>query len=164
MSDYCVVVVDGARARLFSLEPVPEGELGGGPNLVERGDLTQPEGAMKGDELWSNTKSGHNRGGSQAHAFDDHREQHSDEFRRRFARHVAEEAVRLTDSQHASQLVLAAEKRMLGFLREAFASSRPAGLNVTELAKDLSKLPTRDLHQFLAQEKLLPERRYEGAS
>lgn len=164
MSEYCVVVVNGVRARLFSLEPVPEGETGGGPNLVERADLTQPEDGMKGDELWANTKSGRNRGsgGSQAHGYDDHREQHSDEFRRRFARNIADETARLAGQQRASQVVLTAEKRMLGFLREAFSSAMPAGISVTELAKDLSRLSPQELHQYLAQEKLLPERRYEA--
>jgi protein required for attachment to host cells len=162
MNGYCVVVAAaGGRARLFTLEPARYPEVESGPNLVEQQDLVDPERESSGQELWANAKSGRNRapGGGPAHGYDDHREQHRDESERRFARQVAQEAVRLAREQAARTIVLAAEKRMLGFMREALDSLAREGVAVRELAKDLSKLPPLDLHEHLAREGLVPARR-----
>ena len=39
MSECCVVVVDSARARFFTLEATQMPETEGGPNLIEKEDL-----------------------------------------------------------------------------------------------------------------------------
>lgn len=162
MNGYCVVAADGGRARLFTLEPVQHPEVESGPTLMEHTDLVDPELARTGQDLWASTKSGRNRapGGGPAHGYDDHRTQHRAESERRFARLVAQEALGLAQQRETRTIVLAAEKRMLGFMREALeALTRGGGVAVRELAKDLSKHPPLEVHEHLAREGLLPARR-----
>lgn len=155
MSDYCVVVADGARARLFSLEDAAAGA--GGPNLVEIADLANPDVAanvLKGDQ-----KSGHNvaSASSGSHGFEDHRDRHRDESERRFAKQVMAEAAAVVGRKKAGCLVVAAEAQMLGHLREAF--NLPAAVQVSEVAKDLTSLAPQELHGHLAADNALPARK-----
>ncbi len=160
MSDYCVVAVDGVRARFFTLEPAQHPEVESGPLLVEvEGALVSPENELAGRELWSENKTGRNSSGGMAHGYDDHRDQHMDEFKRRFAKQVAEHALSLAERSKAKNLVLAAEKQILGFLRGALHVPTKAGFEVRELAKDVSRLSPQDLHGHLATEGLLPARK-----
>ncbi|MEJ2646525.1 MAG: host attachment protein [Gammaproteobacteria bacterium] len=161
MNQNCVVVAGGSRARFFSLQDPQVPEMESGPNLVELSDLVNPEKDARQRDLWSETKSGRNRSAASgaAHGYDDHREQHEDEFERRFARSVAEECLRLAQSHGTKNVVLVAQKRMLGFLRTTLDPVFKAGVEIQELAKDLSKLPPKELHEHLAREGLLPRRR-----
>lgn len=161
MNQTSVVVVNGSRARFFTLEPAQLGSIEGGPNLREREDLINPDVESHDQELWTETKSGRNRapGGGPAHGYDDHRDEHLDEFKRRFAREVAREAAGLVKETGSERLVLAAQKRMLGFLREELDPLLQTGVKVVEVTKDLSKMSAQELHQYLAREKVLPARK-----
>ena len=53
MSEYCVVVADGTRARFFTLEAAQFPEMESGPNLIEKKDLINPETETAGRELSS---------------------------------------------------------------------------------------------------------------
>ncbi len=165
MSEYVVVVADGSRARFFTLEPAEIPEVEGGPNLVEREDLANPELEAHDRDLWSEAKTGRNRApnGGPAHGYDDHRTQHEAEFERRFARRVAERAAELARANGTRRVVVAAEKRMLGFLRNESGALQKAGLEVREVARDLSKLVPRQIHEHLAREGALPRRRSPAA-
>ena len=159
MSDYCVVTVDGVRARFFCLEPVGQPAVESGPNLVEHRDaLINTELELSGRELWSDTKTGSNAANGMAHGYYDHRNQHTEEFKRRFAKQVADEAVQIAQRQGAKKLIVAAEKQMLGYLRNVLHVSPKAGYEVHELAKDLSRLSPQDLQGHLAAEGLVPLR------
>lgn len=158
MSDYCAVVTDAARARLFTLEPVEFPEVQSGPRLIEREAFVNPEKDLPESELFSTSKAGRNRApqGGPSHGYDDHRSQHTDEYERRFARVVADETMKLAQAHGARQVVLAAQPRMLGFLRQELDTLTRNGIEVRELAKDLSKLSATQVHDHLAKEKLLP--------
>lgn len=164
MHQYCVVVTSGARARFFTLEDSQYPELESGPNLVERNAMNNPQHNAAGTQLWSEPKTGRNRGGigGPAHGYDDHRTQHQEEYDRRFAHDVAQECYRLSQQHGAAEVVLVSQKKMLGYLRSAM-ESRSNGLQTTEIAKDLSKLSPRELHEHLARESLLPPRRSPAA-
>ncbi len=164
MNQYCVVVANGARARFFTLESSQFPELESGPNLVELTALSNPQHDASGADLWSEPKSGRNRGGigGAAHGYDDHRTQHEEEYDRRFANDIAQECCRLTQEHGASDVVLVSEKRMLGHLRAAM-EPRLNGVRTVELAKDLSKLSPTQLQEHLAREDLLPPRRNPAA-
>ena len=163
MSDYCVVTVDGARARFFCLEPVQQPALESGPKLVEdREALINTELELSGRDLWSDNKTGRNAANGMAHGYDDHRDQHTEEFKRRFAKQVADEAVQHAQLKGAKKLILTAEKQMLGYLRNALHVSPKASFEVTELAKDLSRLSPQDLQEHLASEGLVPPRQRRG--
>ena len=158
MSHYSVIVAGGSRARFFTLEDASIPELESGPRLVELMDMVNPENKVHEGTLWSANKSGGNRapGGGPAHGYDDHREQHEDEFERRFARDIAEEALRLVKSNNTQHVILVAQKRMLGFLRNTLDPLLKAGVHIQEFAKDLGKLPSQDLHAHLSRQHLLP--------
>jgi len=156
MNQYCVVVANGNKALFFTLEEPDIPEVESGPNLIKHKDLNclEPQSNMN----WNASKSGGNRGhGGQSHGYDDHRTQHDDDVERRFANSIADECKRITHNKR-SNVVLVSQKRMLGHLRIAI-DSRLHGVNTHELAKDLINLKPQDLHQHLAREKLIPERR-----
>jgi protein required for attachment to host cells len=159
MNQYCVVVANGARARFFTLEHSKYPELESGPNLVEYNQIENTEMDTKSGALWSENKSGRNRGakGGSAHGYDDHRSQHEDEYERRFANNIADEARRFSQAHKISDMIVVSQKRMLGFLRSAI-EPRFSGIQTQELAKDLSKLNPIELHEHLAKEKLIPRR------
>lgn len=160
MNQAVVAVIDGTRARFFTLEPAEFPEYESGPNLVERDCLTNATKEMQGRELWANTKTGRNRGQSgQAHGYDDHRQNHVSEFERNFAKEIAGKVLDLVQANHAQQVVLVAEPQILGLLREALSTQLPKQLKVTELAKDLCKLKPLELHEYLADKEILPPRK-----
>ncbi len=164
MNGNCVIVADNGRARFFRLTDVEFPELESGPNLEEINDLVNPEREAAGDEIWSDAKSGRNRGngGAPAHGYDDHRDQHEEEFDRRFARSIASEAERLANGS-TRELVVVAQKRALGLLRNELAHLGKRGVRIRELAKDLSKLSPLELQDHLARLNLIPARRMRNA-
>ncbi|MGD8428958.1 MAG: host attachment protein [Ectothiorhodospiraceae bacterium] len=165
MSEYCVVVAEGARARFFTLEPAAVPELESGPNLQEHNSLANPSHKAHQNKIFADTRSGRNRSTvAGAHGYDEHRSQHDDEMEHRFARDIANELSNLTSANGTRRVVLCAEKRMLGFLRGALNGSIPNGVEVVEVAKDLAKLPARSLHERLAGQGLLPARRARNAA
>ena len=157
MNQYCVVVANGSKARFFTLEDPENPEVHYGPNLVKQADIVQQESELRDHEIWSDSKSGGNRGhGGRSHGYDDHRNQHRDEADKRFAHTIISECKRF--SQKNAKIILVSQKRMLGHLRHAIQSTH-GSLKPRELAKDLVKLNPIDLQEHLARENLIPERR-----
>ncbi len=80
MSDYLIVVVNRARARFFTLEPVEFPELESGPRLMNRAELENTE-IRDVQEMYTDSKTGRGaaapQGGS-VHGYDDKRDQHLD--------------------------------------------------------------------------------------
>ena len=160
MNQAVVAVIDGTRARFFTLESAEFPEYQSGPNLIEQECLTNTARELQGKDLWANTKTGRNRGSrSQAHGYDDHRQNHISEFERSFAKEVVGKIVELTQLQHAQQVILVAEPQILGLVREVLTPQLPKHLKLEELAKDLCKLKPLDLHEYLADKGLLPARK-----
>lgn len=156
---YCIVVADGTRARLFTLEAGATDEPG--PNLTEQDDLANPEHKLQGHEKYSTTRTGSNLNPHKgpAHGYDDHRDKEEREHERWFARDVARRAVALAQQHKSHQLVVVAEKRMLGLLREALVLPPKSGIELHELAKDLTQLASTELQEHLAEAGLVPARR-----
>ena len=157
-NSYCIVVADGARARLFTLDDsVLEPP---GPDLVEREGLANPEHKLAGRDKYSTTRTGSNLNPQKgpAHGYDDHRDKEEREHERRFAHDIAGHAVALAQRQRSYQLVVVAEKRMLGLLRETLVLPAKSGIEVRELAKDLTRLSATELQAHLAGAGMLPAR------
>jgi protein required for attachment to host cells len=162
MSQALVTIIDGTKARFLSLEPAEMPEYESGPNLIERKELLNPTKELSSEELWSTVKTGRNKGaGSVAHAYDDHRQNHLDEFERRFAQTIANEVVNLSQTYQTQQIFLVAEPQILGVVREALAPllTKNKNIQIQELAKDLCKLKPLEIHEHLAGKNLLPARR-----
>jgi protein required for attachment to host cells len=164
MSEYCIVVSGGARARFFTLEPVDFPELESGPKLIDKGELLNPEKETAGRDLYTDLRTGRSRAprGGPSHGYDDHRTQHEDEFDRRFARKVVRKARRLAKESRASRIVLAAPARMLGYLRQDLEVIPKDGIELHQVAKDMSKFCPRQSHDHLAKKQLLPAYRRPG--
>lgn len=163
MSIFLVAVIDGKKARFFTLEPTEIPEFESGPNLTEHEALLNAVKDFEGKELWANTKTGLNRGaGAQAHAYDDHREHHLIEFERRFAQTIATRIVHLIQVHRVQQLLMIAEPQILGLMREAVTPILPKNIKTQELAKELCQLKPHELHEYLASKELLPPQRRLG--
>ena len=164
MSEYCVVVTGGSRARFFTLEPVQFPELESGPKLMDKGELLNPLKETAGRDLYTDLKTGRSRapGGGPSHGYDDHRTQYEDEFDRRFARQVIGMAKRLAKENRARCIVLAAPARMLGLLRQDLEVIPKQGIEVHQVAKDMSKFTPREIHAHLAKKHLIPAYRRPG--
>jgi len=159
MTRFLVAVVNGAKARFLTLEPLDAPELESGPDLIERCDLVNPAFEMAGQDLWANTKTGRNRGGGgKGHNYDDHRDNHLVEFGRRFAQDIVIEIDKIIKEYELNSLILVAEPQILGVLRECLHGSNGRSITIDELAKDLCRLKSRQLHDYLSQKDLLPER------
>jgi protein required for attachment to host cells len=164
MSIFLVAVIDGKKARFFTLEPSELPEFQSGPNLIEHEALLNPVKDFEGEELWASTKTGRNRGaGAQAHAYDDHRENHLIEFERRFAQTIATHIVNLIRVHHIQQLLMIGEPQTLGLMREALTPVLPKNIKTHELAKELSQLKPHELHEYLASKELLPPQKRLGS-
>ncbi|MBE9138117.1 host attachment protein [Nodosilinea sp. LEGE 07088] len=158
MTRFLVAVVDGAKARFLTLEPLSAPELESGPDLIEHCELLNPAIEMAGQDLWANTKTGRNRGsGSRGHSYDDHRGNHLVEFERRFAQAIDTKMASLLAQYDLNTLVLVAEPQILGILRENLTSANHR-IQAQEVAKDLCRMTSRQLHEYLAQKGLLPPR------
>jgi protein required for attachment to host cells len=157
MQKYLVAVVNSAKAKLFLLEPADFPENEPGPNLVEIEELHSSTQELQGQDLWSSTKPGRNRGtAGQAHGYDDHRDNHRVEFERRFAQEILAKLTQLAQTAQPHQLLLIAEPHILGIMRGVLNSALPRNLKFNELAKDLCQLKPHELHDYLAAKDLLP--------
>jgi protein required for attachment to host cells len=161
MANYCIVVTSGAHARFFTLKTLAAPVLESPPKLIERGELFNPEKEIPGRDLYADPKSGRSRAphGGPGHSYDDHRSQHEDECDRRFASEVLKKADSFARAEKARHLVLIAPARMLGCLRQHLEIIVKQGMKVHEFAKDISKLNSAEIHDYLAKEGLLPARK-----
>lgn len=149
-----VIAADGAHARFFTLPATLPAANESGPHLVEQEALINPEQEAAATQLWSDDTGGRQGGPGGTHGYDDHRERHRLEYERRFAAMVAWRALENLQGMAGARLVIAADKRMLGLLRDALAGRHE--FEVREMAKDFSKLSSAELHAHLADAGLLP--------
>lgn len=151
MVDWCIVVADGGRARLFTAS------LRAGANaarLQEREDLVEIERGLPAREIWAD-RSGQNRPGS---GFDERRGRHREEVERKFAKRIVAAVANLVRRVPAEALVVVAEPRMLGMLRGPLDAALPSTLPRMEIGADLTWQALPHLQAVLAQHGALPER------
>lgn len=157
MRNYIVAVVSSAKAKFFVLKltDFPADETS--PRLTEINELLNSTQKLQGQDLWSSTKPGRNRGSAgQAHSYDDHRQNHRVEFERRFAQEISIQLFQVIKINQPYHLLLVAEPKILGVMREVLTPALPKSLKFSELTKDLCQLKAHELHDYLATKKLLP--------
>jgi len=71
--------------------------------------------------------------------YDDHRERHHNELKRRFAKEVAEAISSFASRAALAKLIIVAAPSMLGLLRPTLAKSFPRDRELIELAEDLGR-------------------------
>ena len=158
MNDCWVIVADGARARFMAYERRTGGPPRAALRLVESGRLSNPKHTVSGRRATRKIKSGRDtgRGRIPPHGYTDHREPHEVELLRRFASRIGERAAALVAAGKASSMVLVADRRMLGLLRDALEPVAKAGVKLRELAHDYTWCTARQLQLHLAENGLLP--------
>lgn len=166
MNKSLIAVIDGTKARLFTIKYPDFPEYQSGPDLIERECLTSTAKELQGKDLWSNTKTGSNHGsGTKGHNYDDHRDNHLQEFERNFAKEIAQHVIELMSKEDLRQLILVAEPQILGLLRNVLqVSFTKKNIEVEEIAKDLCKYKPQKIHEYLAELNLIPARKFVPAS
>lgn len=152
-----IIVADGARARFITFHPPDELTPDRGTNLIEDSDLINPEGDLPARDLFSD-RPGRTHGSptSSAHGADDHRDAHQLELTRRFARRVLDEGRSFVARHSLRRLVLAAEPRLLGVLRDELEPHPIGTAHIDSLAEDLSRRSLGDIREILVRHGLLP--------
>ena len=152
----CVIAADGGRARLFVAVTGEASQPG--LTLVERESFVNPEFRAHGGDLPGRTKAERvtNRDAGEVHPISARRDQHRLELERRFAREIAQRAAALTQAWDGGSVVLVAEPRMLGLLREPLRKALRQGIDLKELAKDYSHFTASELRDHLALNDLIP--------
>jgi protein required for attachment to host cells len=160
MSETCIIVAARNHARFFTVQSASEFAPSDGPKLVETDKLHNQEAEMAGTELWSNVRAGRNRSNNGGgHGYGDHRNRHEIEVDKRFATDVAQRAHKLVKAKNSKHVVLVAQSRTLGNLRDAMSDLSKGGVRVSEIPKDLSRLAPHDLQDLLSSERIVPGRR-----
>jgi protein required for attachment to host cells len=157
-----VVVANSAHVRFFNLQDTENPAYESGPRLIEQECLVNPQQEAPGRELWSDSKSGRNRssGGGGAHGYDDHREQHRAEYGKRFLQQAAAMLKKLAAQNKVTRVVLAAETRVLGLLRQALEGKND--FDLLEVGKDYTKFTAQELQAQLASQGMLAPCRRPG--
>jgi protein required for attachment to host cells len=140
MIPLCVVVADDARARLFSLEEAPREEaLLASSQLVERACLNNAQGKTRGIRRFPSIgKRKRLASTSSALGYPDHRLKRDQQMRRLFARQVVSLVAEFVRRNAVGKLVLMAEPRMLGALREQADEILPGTLTREEFPEERS--------------------------
>jgi hypothetical protein len=159
MKRACIAIVDALRARIYTYERTSGDGTGMGSAgaLREVTDLVNP--GARGHDQFSTTKPGIKRAGSGTGTTDDHRDAHADELARRFARQVISELDRIVREQAFDRVLLVASPAMLGELRGVDGALRRPELEVDYVARDLARLTSPQIHDHLAQLRLVAPRR-----
>lgn len=157
MAKFAVAVINGTQARFFTLDSQLSSEYESGPYLSEHESLNNHVNEIHGQDLWANTHTGRNRASSgKSHVYDDHRQNHEVEFERKFASKISNTMIDLIKDHDARQLILVAEPKILGLIRETMTDKLFSNLNVSEVTKDICQFSVNQIHDYLAKKELLP--------
>jgi len=162
MDHVCVVVAGSSRARLFLLQESDAPRATS--RLVERGSLANPSLRSRGGSVTGRprTETNTNREAGPMHPIGAQRARHRVELERRFSTGIARKAAGLAKSWAAGTILLVADPRMLGFLRETVRGALKPAIRVKELAKDYSRLTASRLWERLARDGVIPANRGSG--
>jgi hypothetical protein len=160
MSDYLIVVVNRTQARFFTLEPVEFPELESGPRLTTHTELENPD-ILDAQEMYTDSKTGRGTApqGGRVHGYNDKRDKHQDELRRRFAVRVLEHIQKLARDERVRTVILAASARMRRFLYPDLEILTRKGYRVCKLSKNIINLSPQQIHKYLAKDGLVPKQK-----
>jgi protein required for attachment to host cells len=155
MNNTCLIVADGSRARLFLVvhDDNPTHRL----RLAERATLINQETIARGRTGAGRVKSERNtnRQAGPIHPIGAQRERHRLEHERQFGAEVIEHARQLTADWNRGVMVLIAEPRLLGLMRERLRHALRSEIKLEELAKDYGGLSTTELEQVVVGQRLV---------
>jgi hypothetical protein len=160
MNQYLIVLVNRALARFFTLEQVEFPELESSPRLTARTELENKE-IRDGEDIFADSKTGRGaspQGGS-VHGYDDKRDQHLDELRRRFAIDVLNQIQKFASIERSRIIIVASSARMRRFLYPQLDTLSRQGCRVHKLSKNLINFSPQNIHEYLAESGLIPEQK-----
>lgn len=154
MKNTCLVVADRGRARLFLVMPDdnPRSKL----RLDEQASLTNGGAKARGAAGAARVKSERNtnRQAGPVHPIGAQRERHRLEHERRFGAEIVKLAVSATAHWDDGVLLLIAEPRLLGLIREPLRRALKTSIRLEELAKDYAGLSTAELERLVISQRL----------
>jgi len=149
MNDTFIIVADAKRARFFAIErsDAPRNRV----KLVERVTLsnTDVEGVRKGGAARVKTGRLSNREAGDVHPIEGRRQQHRIELERRFGQEIIRQALKLSRPWKGGTIVLIAEPRLLGLMREHMRDALDPAVALKELAKNYAQLTPSELQKRL---------------
>jgi hypothetical protein len=159
MRDYLIVAVNREQARFFTLEPQQFPQWESGPRIQELEALINPEAMAPAQERYADSKTGRGSapGSVSVHGYDDKRDQHLDELRRRFAGRVLEHIRRQARGVGRRSLIVAASVRMRRFLTPDLNLLARQGWEIHRVSKNLIRLSPHQIHAQLARLGLVPQ-------
>ncbi|MFZ9519052.1 MAG: host attachment protein [Silvanigrellaceae bacterium] len=92
------------------------------------------------------------------HGYDDHLSRHQHEIVKRFSREISEKLLNFVSEFNVEAVVLAADRKVLGELRDSLPGELYRKLRVNDLDANLTKLSPVALHEHLSKLGLLPAR------
>jgi hypothetical protein len=157
MSDYLIVVVNRALARFFTLEPVEFPELESGPVIKEWVQLANSD-IGDAQELFTDSKTGCGTApqGGGVHGYEDHRDQHLDEVRRRFSVNVLDRIRKQAERSKARTIVIVSSARMRRFLFQHTDALERQGYRIVKVPKNMINFTPQKIHKYLAGDQLIP--------
>jgi len=157
MSKYIVIVADAQCARLFTLKDSLTPEIESSPRLIEEQSLLNPEKLSNGTKSRGTPASGRNHSGSGGvYAFDNHHQKRELAELRKFSGMIVKESLKQARKANAHTLVLIAEGKTLGVIREAATNIKVKGLEIHECDLELTGETPVKIQALLARRKLIP--------
>lgn len=163
MNRACIAIVDATRARIYTYDRTAESHgvsVAGDGTLHQAIDLVNPD--RRGHDALLTARPRIKRGAPGAGPTDDpgeRRDELDQPFARRFARQVVEEIDRISRERAFDRVLLVATPAMLGELRGVDGSLQRPELLVEYVARDLARLTSPQIHDQLAQLRLVAPRR-----
>jgi protein required for attachment to host cells len=151
MKQTCIVILDAARARLFSYQS----QGGSEPTLRAQRELVN-EGRREHGKF-SDTKPGNRWQEGGRGSTDDHRDAQIADHDEKFVKRVIGEVAQAVQDQGFAELIVIASPRMLGVVR-SLGQVAPRGVELVEIAQDLSWMTPAQLHDHLAEKHLIGAR------
>ena len=153
MTSLCVIAADSARARFLLAE-----ESGAPVKLVERESLENPDLRTLGRSVTGRprTETNTNREAGPMHPMGAQRERHHVELERRYALRMAALAGRITHGWKDGVVLLVADAKLLGLVREPLRKVLHAKIELKELARNHAHLTTAELRDELVAGHILP--------
>ena len=160
MSNYLIVLVNRSMARFFTLEPVEFPELESSPRLTSCSQLENTQ-FRDCQEIFADSKTGRGSApmGGGIHGYEDKRDQHLNELRRRFAIGVLNQIQKLASTERSRIIILAASARMRRFLYPELDTLSRQGYQIHKLSKNMINFPPQKIHEYLAQKGLIPRQK-----
>lgn len=161
MADHLIVVVNRVKARFFTLEPVKSPKHASSPRIVEAASLINPEAMLNPKELYADDKPGRGAApaGGSVHGYQDKRENHMEELRRRFAVKISARIRSLVKTNDYKTVIVAPSAKMRRFIYPHLDILALRGPMVYKVPKNMINFSPAKIHNLLADYGLAPKQK-----